>query len=69
MLFVPINDELYVLNAADGEMLKMFDTGGTIAAGAAAVAQGRVVVGSGLQYVFAGDSAINNNEVICYGLP
>ena len=47
----------------------IFATGGTIAAGAAAVAQGRIVVGSGMQYVFAGNSAINNNEVICYGLP
>jgi hypothetical protein len=69
VLFVPINDDLYVLNAADGAVLKMFATGGTIAAGAAAVAQGRIVVGSGMQYAFAGASAINNNEVICYGLP
>ena len=38
---------------SDGETLKMFATGGTIAAGAPAVAQGRVVVGSGMQYQFA----------------
>ena len=51
VLFVPINATLYVLDAATGAQLTMFDTGGTIAAGGAAVAKGHVVVGSGLQYV------------------
>jgi hypothetical protein len=46
----------------------MFDTGGTIAAGGAAVAKGHVVVGSGLQYPFA-FNALNNNKVHCYALP
>jgi hypothetical protein len=56
-----------VLDAASGETLTMFDTGGTIAAGAAAVSQGKIVVQSGLQYPFARD-AVRNEEVICYGL-
>ena len=48
VLFVPIDEDLYVLDAETGETLTMFDTGGTIAAGAAAIAQGRLVVQSGL---------------------
>jgi outer membrane protein assembly factor BamB len=68
VLAVPIDTRLYVLDAQSGDELAMFDTGGTIAAGAAAIAQGRIVVGSGLQYVF--DSTVkNNDQVICYGLP
>jgi len=43
-------------------------TGGTIAAGAPAIAGGRIVVGSGMQYRYA-PWAKNNNEVVCYGLP
>jgi len=69
VLFVPINDDLYVLDAESGEMLTMFNTGGSIAAGAAAIAQGRVIVKSGLNYIFGGTHAIANNQVICYGLP
>jgi polyvinyl alcohol dehydrogenase (cytochrome) len=68
VLFVPINTTLHVLNAETGAALTMFDTGGTIAAGGAAVAKGHVVVGSGLQYMFA-FNALNNNEVHCYALP
>jgi polyvinyl alcohol dehydrogenase (cytochrome) len=68
VLFVPINATLHVLNAATGAVLTMFDTGGTIAAGGAAIAKGHVVVGSGLQYPFA-FNALNNNEVHCYALP
>ena len=68
VLYVPINAELYVLDAASGDELTKFDATGTIAAGAAAVAQGKVVVGSGLQYPYA-NNAKNNNQVICYGLP
>ena len=68
VLFVPVDSVLYVFDAHEGGMLTMFDTGGTIAAGAAAIAQGHVVVQSGLQYVF--DSTVkNNNQIICYGLP
>jgi outer membrane protein assembly factor BamB len=69
VLLVPINEELHVLNAATGAELTMFNTGGSIAAGGAAIAQGKVVVASGLQYVFGGAAALNNNEVQCYGLP
>ena len=68
VLAVPINEQLHVLNAATGESLKMFTTGGTIAAGAPAIAGGRIVVASGLRYELQA-SAINNNEIICYGLP
>ena len=56
-----------VLDASNRQSLTMFDTGGTIAAGGAAIAKGHVVVGSGLQYLFA-FTAINNNEVQYYGL-
>lgn len=68
VLLVPIDATLYVFAAHSGEMLTLFETGGTIAAGAAAIAQGKVVVQSGLQYVFD-STAKNNNQVICYGLP
>lgn len=68
VLIVPINTRLFVLEAATGKMLTMLDTGGTIAAGGAAIAQGKVVVGSGLQYIF-GFNAMNNNEVQCYAVP
>ena len=65
VLFVPIDTELYVFNAKTGDQLTMFETGGTIAAGAAAIADGNVVVGSGLQYPFG--TVVNNNQIHCYG--
>ncbi len=68
VLFVPVHTTLHVLEASTGDELTSFDTGGTIAAGAAAIAQGRVVVQSGLQYIFDA-TAMNNNQIICYGLP
>ena len=68
VLVVPINDELHILNAETGEELKMFNVGGTVAAGSAAIAGGRIVVQSGMQYPFA-PTAKNNDQVICYGLP
>jgi polyvinyl alcohol dehydrogenase (cytochrome) len=67
VLAVPFGDDLYVLDAETGETLTMFATGGTIAAGAAAIAQGRLIVQSGLTYPFG--SVTLNNQVICYGLP
>jgi outer membrane protein assembly factor BamB len=67
VLFVPINDVLHVLNAATGEELSSFATGGTIAGGAPAIADGRVVVKSGLQYMFAKDAKAND-EFICYAV-
>lgn len=66
LLFVPKNAELLVLNSETGEVLTSFQTGGTIAGGAAAVAEGRVVVKSGLEYL---GNVVNNNQIICYGLP
>jgi outer membrane protein assembly factor BamB len=69
VIYVPINDDLHVLDAESGDSLTMFATGGSMAAGAAAIAEGRVVVKSGLNYVFGLGDAINNNQVICYGLP
>jgi hypothetical protein len=48
----------------------MFPTGGSIAAGGAAIAQGKIVVASGLQYQIAGATlAKNNNQIYCFGLP
>jgi outer membrane protein assembly factor BamB len=67
LLLVPANNVLRIFNAATGDKLTEFDTGGTIAAGSAAIVDGRIVVKSGLQYAFAAD-AMNNNQIICYGL-
>ncbi|HKP64529.1 MAG TPA: PQQ-binding-like beta-propeller repeat protein [Polyangiales bacterium] len=67
VLFVPIGSLLKVYNAKTGEELNSFDTGGTIAAGAAAIADGHVIVKSGLQYMFAMNT-LDNDEFICYGL-
>jgi glucose dehydrogenase len=68
VLFVPMDSQLLVMNAKTGEMLTSFETGGSIAAGAAAIAQGKVVVKSGLQYPL--DATVkDNNQIICYGLP
>jgi outer membrane protein assembly factor BamB len=67
LLVVPNDDDLHVLDAATGKELIMFNTGGTIAAGAAAIVDGRIIVSSGLNYIFD-STAKNNNLVICYGL-
>ena len=67
VLFVPANSVLQVRNAKTLDMITSFDTGGTIVAGSAAIADGHVIVQSGLQYVFAGD-AFNNDQIICYAL-
>jgi polyvinyl alcohol dehydrogenase (cytochrome) len=68
VLIVPSDDDLLVLNAATGEQLTMFKTGGTIAAGAAAIVDGNVVVGSGLMYDL--DPTVKpNKQIICYSLP
>jgi len=68
VLVVPSDDDLLILNAATGDQLAMFNTGGTIAAGAAAIVDGNVVVQSGLEYQL--DPTVkSNNLVICYGLP
>jgi polyvinyl alcohol dehydrogenase (cytochrome) len=67
LLVVPNDDDLHVLEADTGKELIMFNTGGTIAAGAAAIVDGRIIVSSGLQYIFDSTTK-NNNLVICYGL-
>jgi polyvinyl alcohol dehydrogenase (cytochrome) len=67
LLFVPANSILKVFNAKTLELLTSLDTGGTIAAGAASVVNGNVIVASGLMYVFATD-ALPNNKIICYSL-
>jgi hypothetical protein len=51
-----------------GDMIKMFATGGTIAAGSPAVVDGWVCVGSGLSYALD-PSALNNDEIVCYATP
>jgi polyvinyl alcohol dehydrogenase (cytochrome) len=68
VLVVPVDENLMIFNANTGDMLTMFQTGGTIAAGAAAIVDGKIVVKSGLQYIYAPE-AKNNNQIICYGLP
>jgi outer membrane protein assembly factor BamB len=67
VLVAPMGTKLNIYNAHTGQMLNSFETGGTIAAGAAAIASGKIVVKSGLQYVLE-PTAVNNNMVICYGL-
>jgi outer membrane protein assembly factor BamB len=67
LLFVPVNSKLYVLDKESLEELAQFETGGTIASGAAAVVDGRVVVKSGLQYGF-GVELKDNHEVVCFGI-
>ena len=68
MLVVPNDDDLLVLNAATGEQLAMFNTGGTIAAGSATIVDGNIVVQSGLQYDLD-RTAKPNNQIICYSVP
>jgi hypothetical protein len=67
VIFVPVNSVLKAFNAKTFEELASFDTGGTIAAGAAAIVDGNVIVGSGLMYAFATD-ALPNNKILCYAL-
>jgi polyvinyl alcohol dehydrogenase (cytochrome) len=66
VLVVPAGTALNIYNAKTGELITSFETGGSIA-GAAAIVDGKIVVKSGLMYVFA-SNAMNNNQVICYGL-
>ena len=49
VLVVPAGTALNFYNAKTGDKLNSFETGGTIAAGAAAIVDGRVIVQSGLQ--------------------
>jgi len=67
LLFVPVNSKLLVLDKESFEEYAQFETGGTIASGAAAVVDGRVVVKSGLQYGF-GVELKDNHEVVCFGI-
>ena len=66
LLVVPNDTKLVVMDAASGQVLTQFETGGTIAGGAAAIAQGTIVVKSGL--VYAADVKLND-QIIAYGLP
>jgi hypothetical protein len=68
VLAVPNDTTLYLLDAATGEELIQLETGGTIAAGAAAIVDGHVIVAPGLQYPFAA-SAVFSDTIICYALP
>jgi outer membrane protein assembly factor BamB len=68
VLVVPNDDDLLIFEAATGKELKRFSTGGTIAAGAAVIADGKIIVQSGLQYQYE-QRTTNNNSVTCYGLP
>ena len=69
LLVVPVDNELVILDAATSNELKRFDTGGTIAAGAAAIVDGKIVVKSGLEYALAILTPVTSNtDVICYGL-
>jgi outer membrane protein assembly factor BamB len=69
VLYVPVNDELVLFDAGNGTELKRFTTGGTIAAGAAAVAGGVIVVGSGMMYSLGGISVKPGTSVVAFGLP
>ncbi|HET8939312.1 MAG TPA: PQQ-binding-like beta-propeller repeat protein [Polyangiales bacterium] len=67
LLLVPVNSKLLVLDAESLDELAQFETGGTIASGAAAIVDGRIVVKSGLQYGF-GVELKDNHEVVSFGL-
>jgi hypothetical protein len=67
ILAVPNNTILYMMDAESGAVLKQFETSGTIAAGAAAIAQGKIVVKSGFLNI-AASTTKSNNQIICYGL-
>ncbi len=69
VLYVPVNDDLVLLDAANGTELKRFTTGGSIAAGSAAIAGGMVVVQSGMAYALGGPSAKPGMSIIAYGMP
>jgi outer membrane protein assembly factor BamB len=66
VLVVPADTQLHVLDAANGASLAMFETGGSIAAGGAAIVDGQLIVQSGLTYF--GTPTINN-QVHCYAVP
>jgi outer membrane protein assembly factor BamB len=68
VLFVPVGDDLRIYDAHAGDLLHTINTGGTIAAGGAAIVDGHVIVKSGLQYPLD-SSVVNNNQIYCYGLP
>jgi polyvinyl alcohol dehydrogenase (cytochrome) len=67
VIVAPINDDLHILDGETGETIKMFNTGGTTAGGAAAIAQGKIVVKSGLSYPLS-NAVVNNNLILAYGL-
>jgi outer membrane protein assembly factor BamB len=68
VLFVPAGSELRLFEASTGDPLHRLDTGGTIAAGGAAIVQDKVIVKSGLTYPLDA-SAVRNDQIYCYGLP
>ncbi|HKP63524.1 MAG TPA: PQQ-binding-like beta-propeller repeat protein, partial [Polyangiales bacterium] len=65
LLVVPNDSMLYVMNAETGDILTKFETGGTMAGGAAAIVQGKIIVKSGLLYT----ASKANDQIICYALP
>lgn len=67
VLFVPSNSTVFVMNAETGDVVAQLETGGTIAGGSPAIAQGRVVVKSGFLYKDPVTKA--NDQIICYALP
>jgi polyvinyl alcohol dehydrogenase (cytochrome) len=69
VLVAPVNNVLRIFNAETGAELAMFDTGGSVAAGAPAIANGMIVVKSGLSYIFGQGNSFMNNEIHAYGLP
>ena len=69
VLYVPVNDDLVLFDSANGTELKRFTTGGTIAAGSAAIAGGMVVVQSGMEYALGGISVKPGTTIVAYGMP
>jgi len=66
VLVVPADTQLHVLDASNGAGLAMFETGGSIAAGGAAIVDGQLIVQSGLSYF---GNPTMNNQVHCYAIP
>jgi outer membrane protein assembly factor BamB len=68
VLVAPVDANVYLIDAATGADLKTIETAGTIAAGAVTIADGRLIISSGLMYQLD-STAKPNDEIICYGLP
>jgi len=66
--FISDNNNLVVVNCADGKMLAMIANPGTIGS-APAVSEGRVFYGAGFSYQFGGGTIKAGRDLVAVGLP